>query len=211
MKGGSMKVGESFKPDKAWMKLCYMYLLFVDVLVIGFVILPVAVVMLLIQLSSLTVLMTLVFLIVPFIAFVLAVAFWISMYYESINYELTEAEINVQRGVWWKHMNTVPYNRVTNIDVVQGPLSRRFGLAKIKVQTAGYSATGGGASSAEAQLTGIRNYNEIRELILSKARGVRPVAVEAAAETSTYEGATRQMLDELKRIRKILEKQERAK
>jgi membrane protein YdbS with pleckstrin-like domain len=206
-----MKVGESFKPDKAWMKLCYMYLLFVDLLVIGFVILPVSVAMLLIQLSSLTVLMTMIFLIVPFVAFVFAVAFWISMYYESINYELTEAEITVHRGVWWKHTNTVPYNRVTNIDVVQGPLSRRFGLAKIKVQTAGYSATGSGGSSAEAQLTGIRNYGELRELILSKARGVRPVAVEAAAETSTYEGATQQMLDELRKIRRILEKQERVK
>jgi uncharacterized membrane protein YdbT with pleckstrin-like domain len=206
-----MKVGESFKPDKAWMKLCYMYLLFVDILVIGFVILPVSVAMLLIQLSSLTVLMTVIFLIVPFVAFVFAVAFWISMYYESINYELTEAEITVQRGVWWKHTNTVPYNRVTNIDVVQGPLSRRFGLAKIKIQTAGYSAAGSGGSSAEAQLTGIRNYSELRELILSKARGVRPVAVEAAAETSTYEGATQQMLDELRKIRRILEKQERVK
>jgi membrane protein YdbS with pleckstrin-like domain len=211
VKVGNMKVGESFKPDKAWMRLCYMYLLLVDVLIICFVILPVAVALLLIQLSTLTAIMAMVLLIVPFIAFMLAVAFWISMYYESINYELTEAEINVQRGVWWKHLNTVPYNRVTNIDVVQGPLSRRLGLAKIKIQTAGYSATGSGASIAEAQLTGIKNYNEIREYILSKVRRLRPIAVEAAAETSTYEGATQQMLDELKKIRKILEKQERAK
>jgi membrane protein YdbS with pleckstrin-like domain len=211
MKVGNMKVGEGFKPDRAWMKLCYTYLLLVDILIIGSVVSPAVAVMLLVRLSSLTVLMVAAFLIVPFIVSVLFVAFWIPMYYESINYELTEAEITVQRGVWWKHTNTVPYNRVTNIDVVQGPLSRRFGLAKIKVQTAGYSATGGGASSAEAQLTGIRNYNEIRELILSKARGMKPVAVEAASESSTYEGATQQMLDELRKIRKILEKQERTK
>ena len=54
----------------------------------------------------------------------------------------------------------MPYNRVANIDVVQGPLSRRFALGKISIQTAGFSGggSGGNAKEAEAIIVGIKNY-----------------------------------------------------
>ncbi|MDG7007556.1 MAG: PH domain-containing protein [Nitrososphaerota archaeon] len=41
-------------------------------------------------------------------------------------------------GVWWKRKSFVPYNRVTNIDVIQGPVSRHFGFGRVTWPTCGF-------------------------------------------------------------------------
>jgi len=202
-----MKIGEQFKPDKAFMKLYYAYLLIVDAIIFLGVILP-AVVSSVVYLPLDQALIVVASLILPFLLAVWFIAYWIPKYYLSTSFLFTESEIVVERGVWWKHKSTVPYNRITNIDIVQGPVSRHFGLGKIRVQTAGYSAAGGGAGAiAEAQIFGIKNFEEIRNFILTQVRGLRPVAVEAAveAEAPVAKQAAQQMLDELRKIRELLE------
>ncbi len=142
-----------------------------------------------------------------FIGLGLAV-FWIPKYYASITYTLTNSEIIVRRGVWWRKAGFVPYNRITNINVVQGPVARHFGLGTVLIQTAGFS-TGGGSSAArpaEAVIFGIKNFEEVKDNIMDFVRGVKPVAVEAKAEAILPEDLNRQMLAELKKIRKALEK-----
>ncbi len=143
----------------------------------------------------------------PLLAAVVFFAYWIPKYCSSVSFLLTENEIVVEKGVWWKKKSIVPYNRITNIDVVQGPLSRKFGIASIKIQTAGYSMAGGfSAKGGEAEIFGVKNYQEIRDFILNTIRGIKPVAVEAAAEKSGLEGIICEILHELKEIRKLLER-----
>jgi uncharacterized protein len=43
----------------------------------------------------------------------------------------------VARGVWWRSEVFVPRARVQHTDVTQGPLARYFGMATLKVFTAG--------------------------------------------------------------------------
>jgi len=141
----------------------------------------------------------------PLLATIVFFAYWIPKYCSSVSFLLTENEIVVEKGVWWKKKSIVPYNRITNIDVVQGPLSRKFGIASIKIQTAGYSVAGDfSAKGVEAEIFGVKNYQEIRDFILNVIRGVKPVAVEVATETSSLEDIIRQILQELKEIRKLL-------
>jgi len=189
------------------MKLYYTYLLVADILILATIVLPL-VVAALVFLQLLEALAVTTSVVLPFVFAVSFIALWIPKFFASVNYLFTEAEIVVERGVWWKHKSTVPYNRVTNIDVVQGPISRRFGLAKVRVQTAGYSATGGGAAIAQAQIFGVTDYEEIRGFVLNQVRGLKPVAVEAAAEAAGPREASQQMLTELRRIRELLERQE---
>ena len=94
-------------------------------------------------------------------------------------------------------LSIVPYNRITNVDVVQGPLSRWLGIATVKVQTAGYS---GQVSKAEAKILGVKNYEEVKEYILSKIRGTPTMAMKVS-ESPRLED----LLRELVRIREILE------
>ena len=96
---------------------------------------------------------------------------------------------------------------MTNINIDQGPISRRFGLAKLSVQTAGFSGTSGsGSRRAEATIFGIKNFEEIREFIMNMVRGLRPVAVEAGVEVRRPDDINLQILKELKKIREELKK-----
>jgi len=143
----------------------------------------------------------------PLLAAVVFFACWIPKYCSSVSFLLTENEIVVENGVWWKKKSIVPYNRITNIDVVQGPLSRKLGIASIKIQTAGYSMAGGfSAKGVEAEIFGVKNYQEIKDFILNIIRGIKPVAVETAAEKLGLEGVICEILQELKEIRKLLER-----
>lgn len=54
-------------------------------------------------------------------------------------YEVSEDEIDLQHGIWWIHRTLVPMVRVQHVDTEQGPILRRFGLATVKVSTAGGS------------------------------------------------------------------------
>ena len=105
----------------------------------------------------------------------------------------------------------MPYNRITNISVVQGPISRALGLATVRVQTAGFSGATGASSLqvAEAELFYVENAEELVDRIMDRVRRLRPVAVEAAPEQAPpAEELLRDMLAELRRIRELLEARE---
>ncbi|MEM3514043.1 MAG: PH domain-containing protein [Candidatus Hadarchaeum sp.] len=148
------------------------------------------------------------YLMLPLAAVVIIIAFviyWIQKYYASISYTLTSDEVLVERGVWWKMKHTVPYARVMSIDVIQGPLSRKFGIGSVQIYTAGYTGPVGGTSGpgsrgAEASIWGVTNFLEIRETILRHVRS-RPlfgVSGKAPADVGT------EILKELRSIRRAL-------
>jgi len=143
----------------------------------------------------------------PLIAASMFAFYWISMFCTSIHYVLDEDKITVVRGVWWKTTSYVPYNRITNINIYQGPISRRLGLGKLAIQTAGFSSGGGSnVKTAEAVIVGIKNYEETKDQIMEFVRGRKPQATETEVETSRPEDTDRQILQELQKIRKALEK-----
>jgi uncharacterized protein len=43
----------------------------------------------------------------------------------------------LRRGVWWRKESFVPRARIQHTDVDEGPIARRFGIATLKVFTAG--------------------------------------------------------------------------
>jgi len=184
-----MIIGREFKPSLQLKRLYYIYLLLIFV----FAILPWYLLIIflappMVKLGiSIPILVTLIF-----------IVYWIPKYYDTIAYKLTENEIVWRRGVWFKMTGIVPYNRITNIDIIQGPISKRLGIASLKIQTAGYS----GQVRAEIRIEGIEQYEELRKLIIKLVEGRKPVAVE------TYEEETieQKILNELIKIRKLLEK-----
>jgi membrane protein YdbS with pleckstrin-like domain len=129
--------------------------------------------------------------------------YWIPKYYRSIIYKLTGDEMTWRRGVWFKKTGIVPYNRITNIDIEQGPVSRALGIASLKIQTAGYSGAAGKAT--EIKLEGIEDFEELREEIMSHVRGRKPVAVETYGKEERGH-AHGDVIGELVKIRKLLEK-----
>jgi len=190
-----IEIGREFKPSPQLKKLYYIYLMLA--VLIG--ILPWFVPILIFAPITLAMVIT-----VPILIVLIFVIYWIPKYYDSVFYSLNENEITWRRGVWFKKTGIVPYNRITNIDTVQGPISRLLGIASLRIQTAGYSASSSsGIGLAEIRIDGVRQFEELREMIMEFVRGKRPVAVE------TYEeDVTLRILEELVKIREILEGKE---
>ena len=139
---------------------------------------------------------------VPLLAVVVFVAYWIPKYYDTMTYKLSSTEMTWRRGVWFKNTGVVPYNRITNIDITQGPVSRSFGIAALKIQTAGYSAPN--ARTSEIRIEGVEDFEGMRESIMSMVRGRKAIAVETYEEKED-----RTVLGELVKIRKLLEKKKK--
>ncbi|GAA4360203.1 PH domain-containing protein [Kangiella marina] len=62
---------------------------------------------------------------------------WARKSYQYTWYWLTEEGLYIQRGVLWRRKTLVPRNRIQHTDVAQGPLQRKYKLAKLVVYTAG--------------------------------------------------------------------------
>jgi membrane protein YdbS with pleckstrin-like domain len=134
--------------------------------------------------------------------FFLLTAWWIPLYYRTMIYQIGESEISWQRGVWFRQTGIVPYNRITNIDIIQGPLMRFFGISSLRIQTAGYSAQ----ARAEILLHGIEHPEPLRDRILQFVRGVPPMATETYTPPEQRGDVAEQILAEVREIRKQLEK-----
>jgi len=133
---------------------------------------------------------------------------WARLYFDTVVYNLNETEIAWRRGVWFRQTGIVPYNRITNVDILQGPVMRYFGISDLRIQTAGYSAK----ATAEIRLNGIADPAPLRDMIMGYVRERPPVAaVTGGAESRQGEPAPGGMesgpvLAELREIKAILRK-----
>ena len=199
-----LQVGVEFQPDPALKKVFQLY--FLLVLLLGFLswIVPIVVYVLLtepIYTAVLSLLLT------PLLIVSLFILYWIPRYYRSVSYLLTDREVIVTGGVWFRNKKFVPYNRITNVETHQGPLSRLFSLGAVSIQTAGYSSVSSSMGRAsEADIRFIRNFDEVKDIVRTYIGQTRPIAVEAGKEPQRISNVDQQILDELKKIRAALEK-----
>ena len=57
--------------------------------------------------------------------------------YRHTRYRLDGTGIEIREGIIWRTVTNVPRSRVQHIDVSQGPLERRAGIASLAIYTAG--------------------------------------------------------------------------
>jgi len=80
---------------------------------------------------------------------------WPGIAYRHASYRVDTDGLEIQRGVYFRSVTTVPRSRIQHTDVSQGPLQRRYGLATLVVHTAG-------SESAEVDLPGLRHEIALR-------------------------------------------------
>ncbi len=131
---------------------------------------------------------------------------WVRYFYASMWYELHQDEMRWKRGVIFQGTGIVPYNRITNIDIRQGPIMRILGISTLSIQTAGYS----GKAMPEISIEAIVFADELRELIRTKVRSCSALGdgtgTGRPATPSPGAHVEEQILEELKAIRQLLEK-----
>jgi membrane protein YdbS with pleckstrin-like domain len=184
------RLGEPFRPAPQYRSYLYAYL----VVILALFVLPWLVPIILLSPAVVAAVTA-----VPILAIIVFVVYWVPLYHRSITYQLTLTEITWQRGVWFRQTGIVPYNRITNVDIVQGPLMRVFSFSALRVQTAGYS----GQARAEIVLNGIEDPKALQEMIMGFVRRTGPVAVGGEPEQPPV--AADAVVEELRAIRRLLE------
>jgi membrane protein YdbS with pleckstrin-like domain len=203
--GVDLKIGEKFTPHPNLKKVYYTYLALPAIVMLLATLLPIWVVRILEPVKWGDIWPYFLIPTAIVIVIIAFVAYWIRRYYSSITYTLTKDEVMVEHGVWWKMKHVVPYARVMSLDVIQGPISRRFGIGSVLVYTAGYTGPAGGTAGpgtrgAEASIWGVPNFVEIRDTIINFVRGRPLFGAPGAPDVGS------EMLKELKKIRKAVEK-----
>ncbi|MBL4698653.1 MAG: PH domain-containing protein [Phycisphaerales bacterium] len=78
---------------------------------------------------------------------------------------LTEHTLDIRMGIWNKTESTIPLEKITDLQLFQGPIMRHFGIHGFKVETAGQSSPTGGAL---VNLIGIVDTKEFRQAVLDQ-------------------------------------------
>ncbi len=131
---------------------------------------------------------------------------YIPAFYKTLEYSLDSDAIRLRKGVFWQRRTTIPYTKVTNIDITQGPVERMYRIGRIHVQTAG--SGGSQAGRAEIVIIGIRDCEAWKDNIMNRIKMIPTTEVGVstlhAEEKSTAE-PLQTIINELTAIRRILE------
>ena len=131
---------------------------------------------------------------------------WIPAFYNSLQYVINSDSVKAKAGVFWRKNVTVPYTKVTNLDVTQGPIERIFNIGTIHIQTAG--AGGEPGARAELKLVGIKELEPVKETIMEQIRGYTISAPDRVKEKFAQQEDAQileRILKELKAIRQVLQ------
>lgn len=81
---------------------------------------------------------------------------WAPKYWEEYAFEVRDDEVVVSKGVLFTRRTSIPFARIQNINVIQGPIMRRYELQSISIETAGSPvAQGGFGIQGEGHLAGL--------------------------------------------------------
>ena len=137
-------------------------------------------------------------------------------------YIVTDRSLRIREGVWKVSEMTLTFANVQEVSIRQGPIERLFGIANLRVRTAGGGAKAPQQGESEEKsghigyFRGVDNAPAIRDLILERLKQLRDAGlgdpdqpqIEAAdTEATTTPGvadAARELLEEARALRRSL-------
>ncbi|MBT3233417.1 MAG: PH domain-containing protein [Calditrichaeota bacterium] len=130
---------------------------------------------------------------------------YIKVFWSKFRYYYDDNELRVSSGVWWQKQVLVPFSRITNIDLRQGPMQRSRKLATLKIQTAGQGAT----NVAEILLFSQENYEELRDTLISQVSNLQFQLPTDGTLDSTQRNPAANLPDSISGILNVLDKIEK--
>ena len=89
-----------------------------------------------------------------------ALAAWESAYVGRFTYQATEDTFDIQSGVLSRREREIPFERIQNVDIAQNVVQRSFGIAEVRLETAG-----GGESEARLRYVDRGEATRLQELV----------------------------------------------
>lgn len=137
---------------------------------------------------------------------------FIDKYIDRMSCTLTERTLEIRKGLINRVESTIPLEKITDLQMIQGPIMRAMGLHGFKVETAGQSSGPGGHL---VSLIGIVDAPAFREAVLdqrdaqAEGRGRATTTPTAAAAPELAGDGVIELLTEIRsslhRVEKTLE------
>ena len=103
-----------------------------------------------------------------------------ALYWTRFEYRVGKDEIRIDSGLLSRTHRSIPFDRVQDVDITQGPLQRMLGLARVTFETGGGSAVSG-AEEGILQAITLERAEQIRTLVRSRRSGEAPPDSDAAS------------------------------
>jgi membrane protein YdbS with pleckstrin-like domain len=106
-----------------------------------------------------------------FVAFEILDYVTVYLAYDTTWYAVGPHCVRTRSGVFINREITINFDNVQNVSTSQGPLQRRFGIANVRIDTAGLASAANQYETAKAtgvSLRGLSNAEEIKELIRAR-------------------------------------------
>ena len=137
------------------------------------------------------------------ILYAIIARFFIGRYLANLHCSLTERTLDIKKGIWNKTESTIPLEKITDLQLFQGPIMRYFEIHGFKVETAGQSPGAGGG--ALVNLVGIVDTKGFRKAVLDQRDRLSTDAGSASAAATAQAPAdvmgdpqTAQLLTEIR-------------
>jgi putative membrane protein len=110
------------------------------------------------------------------------------IYWRRFEFRVTADDIRIDSGVLSRTHRSIPFDRVQDVDITQGPVARILGLAKVTFETGGGSAQSG-KEDGSIEAISLRRAQDLRELVRTRrsVATTSTISIEAAPEeTAVY-------------------------
>ena len=97
----------------------------------------------------------------------LVIGAWEAAYVKKYEYRLDGDTFDIYSGVLSRREREIPFDRIQNVDIAQNVIQRVFGIAELRLETAG----GGGESEARLRYVSREEATRLQELISRRKRG----------------------------------------
>ena len=118
-------------------------------------------------------------------ALVAVTAIGILLYWRRFSFHVGATEIRIDSGIISRRQSSIPFDRIQDVDITQGPLARVLGLAKVKFET-GAAGVGPGAPESVLHCISLDRAEEIRSLIRGRAAAAPTDPADAAEQPPIY-------------------------
>ena len=127
-------------------------------------------------------------------ALVIFLAVGVFLYWRRFEYRVGANEIRIDSGILSRTHRSIPFDRIQDVDITQGPIARLLGLARVKFET------GASAGEEEGVLQAIRLERAEELRTLARARRGRAVSADLTVETGEIVEAPPVYAMDLKRL-----------
>ena len=140
---------------------------------------------------------------IPFAILYLILGNWlIQKHIDNLGCSLSERTLDIKKGILNKTESTIPLEKITDLQMFQGPIMRHFGLRGFKVETAGQST--GPAGGSLVNMIGIVDAVEFRKMVLNQRDRLASGGQAAVAPAISVPAASDGSAEILGEIRDVL-------